>query len=157
LTGSEAFAVALRLLAIRDMSEAELERRLGNKGFPAAIVAAALNRCRELGYLDDARFALNRSRALLRSGRAVGRRLFADLARRGVPETIARAAVEEAEAEFDRHVLLVEILARRFPNFRFWEAGDREKRRVVNHFLRRGFALAEVLTFLKEERQTEHS
>jgi regulatory protein len=157
LTASEAFPAALRLLSVRDMSEAELDRRLRRKGYPEAAVASAMDRCRELGYLDDARFARERSRALLRSGRAVGRRLLADLIQRGVEETVARAAVEEAETEFDPQALLADTLARRFPAFCFGEAGDREKKRVVDYFLRRGFSLAEVLTFLKEERQKKHS
>lgn len=139
------------------MSEAELTRRLGRKGYSEAAIASALDRCRELGYLDDARFALERSRSLLRSGRAVGRRLLGDLAQRGVAEAVARAAVEEAEEEFDPQTLLAGILARRFPGFCFDQAEDREKKRIINYFLRRGFSLGQILTFLKEERQTEDS
>lgn len=157
MSGSEAYAAALRLLTIRDMSEAELGRRLRKKGFPETAIAAAMGRCRELGYLDDARFALERSRALLRSGRAVGRRLLADLKQRGVAEAVAREAVEKAETEFDPQALLADTLARRFPAFCFGQAEDREKKRVVDYFLRRGFPLGQVLKFLKEERQTEHS
>lgn len=152
MTGPDALPAALRLLARREHGEAELTEKLRRKGFCEANVAAAVTRCRELGYLDDARFALERARALMRSGRAVGHRILSDLKRRGVPEAVASAALEEAGREFGQEALLADLLRRRFPDFSYLAADDRQRRRVVNHFLRRGFPLSLVLTFLKQER-----
>lgn len=139
---------ALRLLGARARSEAELAAALHRRGFPAEAVAAVLARCRELGYLDDARFARDRAEALLRQGRAVGSRLEADLRAHGVPDDLARDAAAAAGREYAEEEVLSTLLARRFPGFSFLEAGDRERLRVVNFFLRRGFSLSQVLNIL---------
>ena len=147
---SEALATALRLLARRGRSENELAGRLRQKGFSAEAVTAVLARCRQLGYLDDARFARERARELMRGGRAVGRRVLADLQQRGVAEATASEAVEEAAREFGEEALLAELQRRRFPDFAWPAADDRQRQRVVNFFLRRGFSLSRVLSFLRE-------
>jgi regulatory protein len=152
LKDPNALPAALRLLARREHSEAELAERLGRKGFADASIAAAINRCRDLGYVDDARFALERARSLMRNGRAVGHRILADLKARGVSEADALAALEQAGREFEEEALLADLHRRRFPDFSYASADDRQRRRVVNFFLRRGFPLPRVLSFLKEER-----
>ena len=152
LKNSNALSAALRLLARREHSETELAGRLKRKGFVDADIAAALERCRELGYMDDARFALERTRSLMRNGRAVGHRILADLKGRGVSENDALAALEQAALEFDGRTLLADLHRRRFPDFSYGNADERQRRRVVNFFLRRGFSLSQVMSFLKEER-----
>jgi regulatory protein len=150
LSDSDALAAALRLLARRGRSEAELAGKLRQKGFSEETITAVMTRCRQLGYLDDARFARERARELMRGGRAVGRRVLVDLQQRGVAETIALAAVEEAAQEFGEDALLADLLRRRFPDFTWPAADDRQRQRVVNYFLRRGFSLTRVLSFLRE-------
>ena len=152
---SDPFAAALRLLTVRDRSEAELGERLRLKGHDEEAIASVLERCLRLGYLDDRRFARERARALLRQGRAVGRRLLDDLRRHGIAEGEARDAAAEAEDEFTREEVLAALAERRFPGFDYHQADDRQRQRVVNYFLRRGFALSQVLTFFKEERSRE--
>jgi len=146
-----ALAAALRLLARRERSEAELSERLRRKGFDAQAVEAALERCRQLGYLDDGRFALERTRALMRNGRAVGRKVLADLKKYGISEPAALDALQQVGREFDQETLLADLMRRRFPDFVFATADERERRRVIHFFLRRGFPLSRVLTFLKTE------
>lgn len=143
------FAAALRLLTQREHSVRELADRLQRKGFDESACFAAIARCRELGYVDDARFARSRARLLLQSGRAVGRRLLLDLQQHGIPEEQAREVIAEMEGEFPRETVLQALLERRFPHFDYQAANDRDRRRIVNYFLRRGFALAEVLDLVK--------
>lgn len=152
MSASEAFQVALRLLARQGRSCADLEARLRRRGYDAAAVSAAVERCRELGYLDDARFARERAGALLRSGRAAGPRLLQDLQRRGIGRELAAEAAAEAGREVDSAELLRRLRARRFPDFVLAAATPQEKRRVVDFFLRRGFSLSLVLSILSEER-----
>lgn len=152
-SASEALNAAFRLLAFRDRSETELKVKLAEKGFGEEEIAAAIGRCRELGYLDDARFARERARYLLSSGRAAGRRVVADLTARGIEETIAREALDaQISAGFSEDDLLRRLLQRRYPAFRFADSDERQRRRVVNFFVRRGFPLPRVLSILKEER-----
>jgi len=143
-------ATALRLLARRGRSAAEIAERLRLKGFGPQDIDAALARCRQLGYLDDARFAHERARELMRGGRAVGRRILADLQRRGIDEALANAAMTAATEEFGEATMLADLQRRRFPGFTWAAADDRQRQRVVNYFLRRGFTLSRVLAFLRE-------
>jgi regulatory protein len=156
LTGSDVLAAALRLLAVRDRTEAELIERLRRKNFPEDGIAAALQQCRQLGYVDDVRFARQQASLLMSSGRAVGRRLLLELRRRGLDETTAATAVAQAGREFSEEVLLRDLLRRRFPAFVFAAADDREKRRVIDFFRRRGFSLPALLSFFEKERSTTH-
>lgn len=150
MTRNDAFNAALRLLKTRERSEKELASRLQRKGFEADEVTTAIERCREYGYVDDARFARCKARQLLSSGRAVGGRLRRELQIAGVGEDLAEQTLAELKEDFKEETLLAELLERRFASFDYGQADDREKRRVVNYFLRRGFALATVLEQLKK-------
>ena len=150
MSDSDALAAALRLLARRGRSESELAGRLRQKGFSEEAITAVVTRCRQLGYLDDARFARERARELMRGGRAVGRRVLVDLQQRGIAEATALAAVDESAQEFVEDALLADLRRHRFPDFAWPAADDRQRQRVVNFFLRRGFSLPRVLSFLRE-------
>jgi regulatory protein len=145
----DSFAAALRLLTTRERSERELAEGLQRKGFDETTCRETLARCRALGYLDDARFARCRARQLLESGRAVGKRLLLDLRQHGIAEEQARQTLAELEQETDQDAVLAELLQRRFPRFDYHGADDRERRRVIHYFLRRGFDLAVVLERIK--------
>lgn len=149
MTAREAMAAALRLLARQSRSEHDLSTRLLGKGFAPAEVTATLERCRQLGYLDDERFALERSRRLLREGKAVGWRLQANLRQRGIPDELARSAVEAAGRELPARELLATVVTRRFPDFSYQQAPDREKRRVLDYLLRRGFSRGLILSYFQ--------
>lgn len=139
---------ALRLLSRRDYSRAELCRRLLDKGYDLADVDLALERCEELGYLDDARFARNRACQLMAQGRAVGPRILGDLRQHGIDDDVAAGALDQARAAYDETELLSTLLERRFPGFNYHSAPDREKRRVIQFFQRRGFPLGCIMAQL---------
>ena len=151
-SASEAYAAALRLLTRRGYAEVELSGRLLDRGYSAEDAAAALARCRDLGYLDDTHFAQQRALALLRNGRAVGRRARLDLRQRGIDAELAAAAVTAAESEHPPQELLRMQLARRYPHFDYATADAASRRRIINFFLRRGFELSLVLTTLHAEK-----
>ncbi|WP_158516121.1 regulatory protein RecX [Syntrophotalea acetylenivorans] len=147
---NDAFNAAVQLLKTRERSEKELTSRLRRKGFEADEVTAAVDRCREYGYVDDSRFARCKARQLLTNGRAVGRRLQRELQLAGVAEELVEQTLAELQSDFKEETLLDELLERRFASFDYRLADDRERRRVVNYFLRRGFALATILEQLKK-------
>jgi len=152
-TVSDPRAAALRLLTGRDRTEAELRQKLLQLGFSAEQAEDARQYCLGYGYLDDRRYALERARMLLRSGRGVGRRVLFDLRRRGIDEDTAQAALEQASTEFNPHQLLQEQLERHFPGFSFGQAEDRMKRRVISYFQRRGYRLEEIFAVLQERNE----
>lgn len=75
-----AFDAALKLLGGREKSRAQLEAALVLKGHTAQEIRAAIERCGELGYLDDQRAGTELARRLFsedRSANDVQRRLEA--------------------------------------------------------------------------------
>lgn len=86
--------MAARLLARRAYAVAELTLRLEALGYRGETAARTVERCVELGWVNDA--ALARSRAgTLRARGAGPLKIVADLEGRGVP----RLAIDEAVAE----------------------------------------------------------
>jgi len=148
---TDAFQKSLQLLTGRDHSEAELATKLRRRQFSAAEVEKALDRCREYGYVDDRRYALGRARSLMAEGRAVGLRLVKELQRRGIDFDLAASAVETASEDLPVEELLERISFRRFNDFDYKNADSRQRTRVVNYFLRRGFPCDAVLEFFRKK------
>lgn len=145
------WVLALRMLNRRDYSVVELRRRLQQRQVPPDQIESLVERCLKLGYLDDARYAEQRARSLMRQGRAVGPRILSDLKQRGVDKTTARDALEQARQELNETDVLDELIERRFPQFDYAQAEDRERRRVVHFLQRRGFPLNHILKKLTEK------
>jgi regulatory protein len=108
--------VAARLLTRAPRTEAELAARLVARGYQKATAARTVDRCRELGYVGDARLAHDRARALRQRG-AGSLKIVADLTARGLPEDLVESAVEDSldgehEIEWARRVLLRERLTK---------------------------------------------
>ena len=146
-----AFSAALRLLSRRDRSETELRQKLEQFGFSLSAIDSAVVKCCEYNYLDDNRYAIERARSLMRTGRGVGRKVLFDLRRRGITDELAQQAVVDAESEFSPATLLKQQLQRRFPDFTYTTADQRERRRVIGFFQRRGFALGDIFEIIKDE------
>ncbi len=126
---------ALRLLARRAHSRAELCKKLARRGYEAEEVDYALNRLTEMGYVDDAAFArgLVRHRSATRGSLAVSAELAAKgIDRRGTAEALAELDAESQLASATR------LAERMFPQGE--EIGFREMLdRVGVKLLRRGF------------------
>ncbi|KIH76273.1 regulatory protein [Geoalkalibacter ferrihydriticus] len=152
MSASDPLTCALRLLSARDRSVAELSAGLQQRGYPEEEIQETVQRCSELGYLDDQRYAHERARALARSGRAAGSRILLDLRRRGISEELAVAALSAAEAELAPEQMLRDLLERRFPGFDYAHADERQKRRVLSFFQRRGFSLEQIFAIIRQER-----
>jgi regulatory protein len=142
------FDCALRVLTLRDHSEAELRRKLKEKGYLEGV-EETVERLRELGYLDDARFARSFAASAIRNGRGYGARLKMELSRRGVAGPIIQEALAALGEEFEETGVLADTIARRFAGFDPSSATEKEKRRVVAYLQRKGFTISAILTALK--------
>ena len=91
-----AFDAGIRLLARRAHSRVEVRRKLARRGYDPDEVQDAVARLTDLGYLDDASFAVGHVRR--RSGTRGPLALSAELAERGVDKAVVGAAL----AGFDR-------------------------------------------------------
>ncbi len=155
-----AFAEALRLLGRRAFFTAELVSRLRDKGYSGAEVREAVDRCRELGYLDDAAVAA-RFVELRAVSRGWGpRRLRAELLKRGAPAEVA-AEASRLDPETGRRALAnaLERAERRAPEG-WWRLHER-RARMVSSLINRGFdtrAAIEAVDRLAAEREkTDHA
>ena len=146
---ASAFDCSLRVLSLRDHSEAELRRKLKEKGYEQQQIEESIARLRDLGYLDDARFARLFASSAMRNGRGYGVRLKQELARRGVAKEIASEVLAELGEEFSESELLAQMIARRFSGFDPALATEKERRRVVGYLQRKGFSLSAIFAMFK--------
>lgn len=142
---TRARVVALRLLAQRRLSCAQLTQRLARRGYPAEEIRDAVASCEREGYLDDMTFA-----QLFIEGRAkaVGdARLVAELVQRGIDREVAVDLVAKAERdEGERLAAAVEKLFRTRPAIGYPTAA-----RALE---RLGFSASAVYRRLRERAQS---
>jgi regulatory protein len=109
---------ALRLLAQRRLTEAQLWARLMRRGYGEDEVRVAVDACKADGFVDDRLFA-----RLFVDGRtkAVGNaRLIAELVQRGIDREAARESVATAErVEDERLALAIDKLYRTRPRLSY--------------------------------------
>jgi regulatory protein len=106
-----ALDVATKALTRRDFSERGLRERLERAGVDSAEADAVLRRLRDEGFLDEARFAGNRARALAERGKGDAAIRF-DLEAQGLPGELVETTLGELEPE---RVRAERIVARRGP------------------------------------------
>jgi regulatory protein len=138
-----AYQRALRRLARRDHSEAELRRALLARGHSQDEVDRALERLRGQRYLDDASFAERFARSRL-AHRGQGRmRIRQGLRQRGVASEEVEAGLAAAFEEIPEDEIL-DRLARRYWRQHSRVEPARRLPRLWGFLLRRGFAPAAV-------------
>ena len=134
-------ARALRFLARREHSRAELQRKLAALNDEGVDLDALLDELAARGWLSDARFAQQCVRT--KSRRFGPARLVQRLRASGIDnETIALALREGGDPQ-------VNLEAVWKSRFRDAPRDDRERGRQVRFLQGRGFALEEILRFLK--------
>ena len=112
------FTAALRLLARRPYSITEMRRALTRRSDSAEAVAEAIARLRQLGYLDDQKFAEQQAAALRRNRTFGPRRIVRELKAKGVNYRFIDAAVAQAFEEVSEHELLEQVLGKKVRNLR---------------------------------------
>jgi regulatory protein len=107
---AEPLAYALHRLARRAYSVAEMRRALERKFGAGVPVGSAIARLRELGYLDDKKFAASYATSLAQN-RAYGRiRLRRELKARLVDYKVIEPALDQAYETAEERELLERVL-----------------------------------------------
>ena len=129
---------ALYLLGLRDYACKELEQKLYAEADPA-VAASVVARLREVGLLDDERYAARLARSLSEGKHYPRRRIEQELRRRGVDPLTAQTVAEELDGEdFEQALALLE---RKYYN-KLNDPDDR--RRVTAALARRGFSYGAI-------------
>jgi regulatory protein len=104
-------ALALRYLAGRDRTEAQVLAYLERRGVDAPTARGIIRRLRQQRYLDDDAYARRWAAERLQR-RPMGReRLQAELLARGIPAAMAARATEHAFGDVSEEALARKVLA----------------------------------------------
>jgi len=130
---------AFRLLTLRAHSEKELAAKLDERGFSEGVIAGVVQKCRELGYLNDREFARQRARELAVNRLLGDRRIVLDLREKGIPESLSRQAIGEVRAEIGEEKALEIVLRKRRRGTTPDAKDEQEKARLMRSLLGKGF------------------
>jgi regulatory protein len=136
-------ATAIRMLARREYSRAELSHHLLQRGAERAEVERVLAELEQLGYLSDARFAS--AVVHQKAGRYAKRAIAHELKEKGV----AKPAAQEALGALDHVDELADATALWRRRFGLAPRDDREKARQLRFLLARGYTAAIAFQVLR--------
>ncbi|MFY9191020.1 MAG: regulatory protein RecX [Lawsonella sp.] len=134
---------AYRLLSVRDRSSFELQSRLSDKGFSSDIVDETLESLTNVGLLDDEKFARTWVHQRVHYNARGEKLLRQELRQKGISEELIQQVLEEIPVDVQNKSAreLVEKRARRIrpEKIASREGYQKEKRRLYNMLLRRGY------------------
>jgi len=151
LTGEALWAYALKLLAGRAHSIGELRDKMRRRAAEPEEVDGMLARLKELGYLDDRRFAEGFAAARLNTERLGRVRVVRDLRQRRVAPALAESTVANVYRDVNEAELIEEWIRRKYRMASreglFQE--DKELAGAYRRLVRAGFRSGEILRVLK--------
>lgn len=147
----KAYSYALSLLNARDYSAARLHDKLITKGYEAAACQLVIQQLQSEGWINDLRFATRFAEYAISSGRYYGIRLRLEMKRKGFTEDVIANIFEQiTEENHDNESTHIRnILERRYPDFSYKTASDKEKNRILGYLQRKGFGLTAILKEIK--------
>ena len=141
--------ILLDKLSAQPRTRHELAQTLAKKLVPAEVAQRLLDRFEEVGLIDDAAFARSWVESR-QSGRGLARRALAqELRRKGVPDDVAKEALDEIDPEDETES------ARRLVQGKLRTMGrlDRQAkmRRLTGLLARKGYPPGVAMTVVREE------
>ncbi|MBR5451702.1 MAG: regulatory protein RecX [Clostridia bacterium] len=135
---------AIWYLSRGDLAEKELYKKL-IKVFPEEASARAVAKIKELGYIDDERYALRLAENLLKVKRVGVREALAVMTSKGIDRDVAKYALEDTEC--DTVAVIKELILKKYKN----RLGDKkETQKVVAALARRGYGFSDIRSALAE-------
>ena len=148
--------VALRFLALRARSAAEVRRALLKRRVPSAAVEETLATLTRQGYLDDAAFASAYAQNRGVARRRGPRRVAAGLSSLGVSRDVAESAVRGAFNPGEERRLAEAAAARKWPALAR-HSRPVALRRLAAHLSRQGFGPEVIASLLRDRLGTAES
>ena len=152
----QAYLSGLKMLARRELSEAQLRQRLARLRFEPADIDRAIGRLREERSLDDRRAAVARALTEVRVRQRGRARVLQQIEAMGIREEIARAAVAEVFSDIDEGALLEQVLEKRLRREATLE-DPAAARRVGQYLVAQGFDPAHVSAVLQSRIKNHES
>jgi regulatory protein len=152
VTINSAYAAALRMVARRELSEAQLRQRLARRDHDPADIDAAVAALKADGSVDDARVAavIARNEALVRRRGILRAKRRIEAA--GIAAAVAARAVEEVFLELDPDALIESALQRRLRGGAI--ADEHQHARLYRYLLAQGFEADRVAAVLRSHRRS---
>ena len=145
---NDTYLAALKMLAARELSEAQVRQRLARRGHDRDDIDHTITRLKADGNLDDARAAAviaRRETTVRRRGKA---RVSSRIRAAGIAPAVADLAVQHAFQDVDADTLLASALDKRLRG-RAAIADDREFKRLYRYLVGQGFEPDRVLARLR--------
>ena len=139
---------AYRLLSLRPHSAREIEKKLREKGFPAAVIKEALEKLHELKYLDDVAFTSQWARHLAVNKLWGNRKIFADLQTKGVTANQIDDAIAAARSEMPEDEAVTLLIKKKTAGKKCSLQDIKVKKRIFQSLLGRGFPAGLILSKL---------
>ena len=139
---------AYRLLSLRPHSVKEIEKKLREKGFPAAIIKEALEKLRELKYLDDVSFASQWARHLAVNKFWGNKKIIAGLQAKGISTGLIDDAIDAARSEMPEDEAVALLIKKKTAGKKHGLQDIKEKKRIFLSLLGRGFPAGLILSHL---------
>jgi len=146
---------AYRLLALRPHSVKELEKKLRERGFPAAVVKEALEKLCDLKYLNDASFAIQWARNLAANKLWGNRKIIASLQEKGIPARLIDDAVASARQDMPEEEAIAILIKKRAAKKKPAAFDAKEKQRIFQSLMGRGFPPGLILNKLGKRAEEE--
>lgn len=140
----KAYAQALRFLTLRAHSAKELYTKLSKKHSPECC-EYAVQKCKELCFIDDAEFALSYATELYERKKYGASRIRTELFAKGVSREDADNAI--AQIEFDSADSIISIIEKKYASCIDDEKG---RKRMIAGLMRAGYTYSDIRNVLKD-------
>jgi regulatory protein len=146
---AKAKVAALRLLARRARTRADLATRLRRRGFARTAVEAVLEELGGAGYVDDEAYAQERIDELLRGSKYGAPGLVEKLVKDGIDPDLAERSAAERLRDVNEREWARQVAARRLAEMPELDA-ETKRRRLHGYLSRRGFSGEDIIAALEE-------
>ncbi|MBQ8210443.1 MAG: regulatory protein RecX [Clostridia bacterium] len=146
-----AYSQALRFLTLRSHSEKELYNKLLKKHSHISA-RYAIEKCRELGFLDDADFASCYAKELAERKKYGATRIRQELNLKGIDREIIDDVINSLEVDYS--VSIIDVIQKKYSNCLNDEKG---KRRMIAGLMRLGFSYSDIKSALSDYELPEDS
>ncbi|MBE5948717.1 MAG: regulatory protein RecX [Lachnospiraceae bacterium] len=140
---------AVYLLKDRDYTEGRLRNKLKESGYSEDAVIASVEKMKAYGYVNDYNYAESfvRNKAGMMSRRELEYKLTEKLVPRDIIRQVMSEFFEASDEDAERQAF---FNLYRKKNVNYAELEEKDKQRLLNFFLRKGFSYDNIVSYLHE-------